>query len=202
MKQETPKRFAFIGLPGSGKSTFAAKLGKRLNIPVHHLDRHMFKPDGKKRDKKEFLAIQKAMLDEESWIVEGCSFSTFEMRFAQADTIVYFLFSRLVCFWRLFKRLFNHDKAFGGLRIITWEILKYIWNFDSEKRERIEELRAKHPQVDFQIFRNQKDANKYLEKLIPTNAGAAAPSLASSLNTSLNTPLDMPSANNITERLQ
>jgi adenylate kinase family enzyme len=165
MEKQPPRRFALIGLPGSGKSTFAAKLGSLLGIPVHHLDGHMFEPDGKKRDKKEFIAIQKAMLDEDSWVVEGCSFSTFEMRFARADTLIYFHFPRLLCVWRLFKRLFNHNRAFGGLRIVTWEILKYIWSFDKEKRERIEELRAKYPQVNFLVFRSQKDADQYLKSL-------------------------------------
>jgi hypothetical protein len=41
----------------------------------------MFKPGGKKRDKQEFIETQRAMLEETAWIVEGCSFSTFEMRF-------------------------------------------------------------------------------------------------------------------------
>lgn len=164
MKEKIPKRIALIGLPGSGKSTFAAKLGKRLAIPVHHLDKHMFEEGGKKRDKQEFLSIQKALVDEGSWIIEGCSFSTFEMRFARADTLIYFQFSRLLCIWRVFKRIFNHDKTFGGLRKVTGEILKYIWNFDKEKRARIEELRKKYPEVDFRIFKNSKDADQYLTK--------------------------------------
>ena len=33
------KRVVIIGLPGSGKSTFAIELGEKLNIPVHHLDK-------------------------------------------------------------------------------------------------------------------------------------------------------------------
>lgn len=74
MKNTHPKKFAVIGLPGSGKSTFAAKLGRTLGIPVHHLDRHMFEPCGKKKDIQEFIEIQKTILDEETWIVEGCSF--------------------------------------------------------------------------------------------------------------------------------
>jgi hypothetical protein len=78
---------------------------------------------------------------------------------------MYFHFPRLLCFWRIFKRLFNHDKAFGGLRIVNGELLKYIWNFDKEKGERIEELRKKYPHVDFRIFRNSKDANNYLGEL-------------------------------------
>lgn len=164
MKNTHPKKFALIGLPGSGKSTFASKLGKILDIPVHHLDRHMFETDGKKRDKQEFIETQKAMLEETAWIVEGCSFSTFEMRFAKADVLIYFHFSRLVCFWRFFKRLFNYKRDFGGLRAINWELLKYTWNFDKEKRARIEELREKYPQIDFLIFRSQKDADLFLRQ--------------------------------------
>ena len=60
MKNTHPKKFALIGLPGSGKSTFASKLGEILNIPVHHLDRHMFEPGGKKRDKQELIETQKS----------------------------------------------------------------------------------------------------------------------------------------------
>src|SRR5580700_1979189 len=157
MKNTSYKKFALIGLPGSGKSSFAAKLGRILDIPVHHLDRHMFEPGGKKRDKQEFIEIQKAMLDEKAWVVEGCSFSTFEMRFAKADVLIYFHFSRLVCYLRLIKRIFNYKKDFGGLRRINWELLRYIWSFDKEKRAGIEELRKKYPKTQFIIFRNQKD---------------------------------------------
>lgn len=165
MKNNCPRKFALIGLPGSGKSTFASRLGKNLDIPVHHLDRHMFEPDGKKKDKQEFIEIQKAMLNEDAWIVEGCSFSTFEMRFAKADVLIYFHFSRIVCFFRLFKRLFNYERDYGGLRAVSWEILKYTWNFDKEKRAKIEELSRKYPQTDFLLFKCQKDANKFLESL-------------------------------------
>jgi adenylate kinase family enzyme len=105
------------------------------------------------------------MLEETAWIVEGCSFSTFEMRFAKADVLIYFHFPRLVCFWRFFKRLFNYKRDFGGLRAINWELLKYTWNFDKEKRARIEKLRDKYPQTDFLIFRNQKDADHFIKDI-------------------------------------
>lgn len=160
------RKFALIGPPGSGKSTFASKLGKALSIPVHHLDKHMFEPSGKKRDKQEFIAAQKAMLDEKAWVVEGCSFSTFEMRFAKADIFLYFRFSRLTCILRLLKRLFNHKKQFGGLRTINWELLRYLWNFDREKRARIEELRKKYPQTNFLILKNQKEADLFYAKTL------------------------------------
>lgn len=164
------KRFALIGLPGSGKSTFAAKLGKILGIPVHHLDRYMFETNGNKKDKQEFIAIQKAMLVEESWVVEGCSYSTFEMRFARADTVIYFHLPPLLCMWRMLKRRFFPDKTLcdkpdGVSQVFNWEMVKYIWTFDRDKRERIEELRKKYPHVVFRIFTSSKEADKYLKKL-------------------------------------
>jgi adenylate kinase family enzyme len=126
----------------------------------------MFAPNGKKRDKEDFLSIQKTIVNETFWIIEGCSFSTFEMRFARADTVIYFFLPRHLCIWRMMKRLFNYEQSFGGLRKITWELLRYTWNFDREKRERIEELVNKYPTLDFRIFRSQKDADQYLESIV------------------------------------
>lgn len=161
------KRIAIIGLPGSGKSTFASKFGKILNIPVHHLDKHMF--DGKtKRGKQEFLSVKEALLEEESWIIEGCSFSTFEMRFAKADTVIYFQLPRMLCIWRTVKRLFTFDQESadtGCLNGINWTLVKYIWNFDRDKRERIEELRKLYPNMNFLIFRHSQDPINYLTKI-------------------------------------
>lgn len=167
MEQEKLKRIAIIGLPGSGKSTFAIKLGKILHIPVHHLDRHMF--DGKKkRDKQEFLLVKEALVKEKSWIIEGCSLSTLEMRFAQADTVIYFHLPRLLCIWRTIKRLLISDKNLadtGCLDGINWVLIKYIWNFDRDKRQNIEELHKRYPNVDFLIFRHSHEPDEYLEKL-------------------------------------
>ncbi|HEY5260170.1 MAG TPA: hypothetical protein VIJ46_05930 [Rhabdochlamydiaceae bacterium] len=165
MKNTLPQRFALVGLPGSGKSTFGLKLSRLLKIPVHHLDRHMFESGGKKRDKQEFLAIQQALVDENAWIIEGCSFSTFEMRYARADTFIYFRLPRLLCIGRLLKRIFNYREEFGGLRKVNWEIVKYTWQFDREKRARIEELKRKYPHVDYCIFNSQRDADNYLKNL-------------------------------------
>ena len=163
-----PKRLAIIGLPGSGKSTFATKLGKILNIPVHHLDKHMF--DGRKRiEQEEFLSIKEALVNGDSWIIEGCSISTLEMRFSRADTVIYFHLPRLLCIWRVFKRLFESDRHLtetGCLNGINLKLIEYIWNFDRDKRQSIEELKERYPQVNFLIFRNTQDPEKYIDSEI------------------------------------
>ncbi len=162
-----PKKIAVIGLPGSGKSTFAMQLGKLLGISVEHLDRYQF-IGNKKRDKAEFLAIQDDILAREFWIIEGCSFSTLEKRFEKSDCVIYLRFSKLLCIWRILKRLFRTWKTpcdSGCLNGINWTLIQYIWNFDLEKGERIQELAKKYPHVDFRIFTSFTDINLYLDEI-------------------------------------
>ena len=97
MSQKTPKRLTVVGIPGSGKSTFALKLGRALNIPVYHLDRYMFEAGGKKREREEFLSIQRGMVSKKSWVIEGCAISTLEVRVIETDILIYFHFSPTLC---------------------------------------------------------------------------------------------------------
>jgi adenylate kinase family enzyme len=41
------RRIIVIGIPGAGKSTFARRLGDKLNLPVYHLDRYFWSPGWK-----------------------------------------------------------------------------------------------------------------------------------------------------------
>jgi adenylate kinase family enzyme len=137
-----------------------------MDVPVHHLDRHMFGLDGAKTEKQQFIERQKAILDTKAWIIEGCSFSTFEMRFCKAEAVVYLNFSPFVCFFRLFKRMFNYKKQFGGLRMINWNLINYTKNFDAHKKEPIEILRKNYPQTTFVTLKNEKEVDLFLKDLV------------------------------------
>jgi adenylate kinase family enzyme len=170
MQQLVPKRIAIIGLPGSGKSTWAVKVGKILDVPVHHLDKHMFTSNRQKINKSEFIELLKILVESESWVIEGCSFSTFEMRFARADTVLYFNFSRPLCIWRIFKRFVKpdtslKDHADGNSQFFNLKMIRYIWNFNKEKGKRIEELRQTYKHIDFRMIKNLKELELYFREL-------------------------------------
>lgn len=161
-----PNKIAIIGLPGSGKSTFALLLSQLLDLPVYHLDSYMF--EGKqKRDRKVFLEEKKAMLKQNSWIIEGCSMSTLEMRFAEGDMVFYLCFPRLLCLWRICKRYFQYDslKETGCLKGINWPLIKYIWNFKKNNAAYIEELRKRYPKIEFITFNSSHEIDLYLKKM-------------------------------------
>lgn len=164
------KKFALFGLPGSGKSTFADQLGKKLGLPVHHLDRHYFLAHWEIRPRDQFLAAQQEMVDGDAWVIEGNSIATLEMRFQRADVILYFNLPRYLCLWRVFKRPFHHDKTIKDIpegcskSDISWSLLKYLWHFDAEKRAHIEELKKKYPLVDFREIKSAKEAVQFLKE--------------------------------------
>lgn len=161
------KRISIIGLPGSGKSTFAIALGKKLKIPVEHLDGYVF--DGShKRDKNEFISILNKILEKESWIIEGCSTSTFELRFQRSDVVFYFKLPRLLCLHRILKRIFTFNSEIlktGCLVGINWALIKYIWQFDKKQRENIDDLLKKFPEIEFIEFNNTRDIQNLLNKI-------------------------------------
>ena len=155
-------KIAIIGLPGSGKSTFALSLSKKLNLPVFYLDSYMFVQgtNGIKKDKKEFAKIEEALVDQEKWIIEGCSLSTLETRFQKADLVIYLKPSRLTCIFRLFKRALFSKKILKGTGCyfgINLRIIKYLWTFEKEKGPSIYNLAKKYPQTKFRVIQSVED---------------------------------------------
>lgn len=162
-----PKRIMIFGIPGSGKSFFAVWLGEQLDIPVEHLDRYFYVDNWVERDYDQFLHIQEELIKKERWIIDGNAIKSFEMRFKTADVVLYFRFNRLLCLWRIFKRLLDHrisDRADGCLENVRWRLVRYLWRFNERVRQSIQEMQAKYPHVLFYELRNQQDIRNFMQK--------------------------------------
>lgn len=156
------KKIMIFGRPGSGKSTFALKLHKTTNIPIHHLDKHFFEANWIAREHQEFLEIQRAMVNEDSWIIDGNSTKSLEMRYAKADLVIYFNYSKLLCMYRIYKRLFVKnpeidDRADNCKEAVRWKLIKYLWGFEHRVKNTILELKNKYPDVELIEVRNTDD---------------------------------------------
>lgn len=160
-------RIMIFGRPGSGKSTFALKLHKTTGIPLYHLDRYFYIENWIERDYQEFLQIQQDIVNKESWIIDGNSIKSLEMRWSKADLVLYFNYPRYICYWRVFKRLFKkdkliHDKAQGCKENIRLSLLKYMWTFDQRVTQKIKVLKNKYPNAIFIEIKNDKQLKNYV----------------------------------------
>ncbi len=164
-----PKKIMIFGVPGSGKSTFAVELSNLLNLPVFHLDKYFYVENWQEHNTAEFLYIQERLVEKESWIIDGNALRSLKMRFNRADIALYFRCNRLVCLWRIFKRLFLKntqiaDRADGCVEKVPMRLIRYLWNFTKRVDPIIQELRRAYPNVIFYEIKNQKDIEAFLQK--------------------------------------
>jgi adenylate kinase family enzyme len=163
------KRIAIIGISGSGKSTFANKLGKKLGREVIHLDKEYWTSDWKKRypTRDEWKAFVRELAAKDEWIMDGNYQSTLEIRFVRADTIIFFDFPKWRALWRAFIRIFDQKQLFhlpsGAKQKISYGLISRILNFPQyEIRTMVDKYRN---QSKVFVVKNNKDINNLLKEL-------------------------------------
>ena len=153
------KRVLVIGGNGSGKSTFSKKLGEKTGLPVVHLDKIFW------RGNWEYISRKK-----DEWIIDGNFERTLEERMKHCDTVFYFDFSTVQCLFGVSERVI---KNFGRTREdmggncpekFDPEFYKAILRFNKKNRPKTKALLEKY-KPDIIVFRNRKQADKYLKSL-------------------------------------
>ena len=162
------ERILIIGLQGSGKSTFANKLGQGLNREVIHLDKIYYESGWKHtQTKEEWKQTIRDIVSGQKWIMDGQYNSTLDIRIPVADTIVFFNFNKFICFFRIFKRIFTRaqpfDKAEGNFNKISWDLIKKIIYFPRQQTL-VKLLPFKNSKKIF-IVKNSKEAEELLSQL-------------------------------------
>jgi adenylate kinase family enzyme len=166
----TLNKIMVFGLPGSGKSTFATKLARRLGLPIYHLDKHFYVENWIERDYQEFLDVQQSFVNQSRWVIDGNAMKSLEIRFQKADVAIYFHYSVFVCLWRILKRVFHKnwhipDLAEGCTKSIRFRLIKYMFQYHRRYGPKMSELRQKYPHVCFYIFESDKDAESFFNTM-------------------------------------
>ena len=163
------KRILVIGCPGSGKTTFALKLSEKLNIPCVHLDKLFWKSGWVECSPQEFDCLLDKELKKESWIMDGNYSRTLSRRLEFSDTVVYFDYPRLLCIFRVLKRVIQNygstrtDMADNCPERFDFEFIKYIWNFNNINRKIIIDSLKLYKNLKIFIVRNKTEYKKLLE---------------------------------------
>ena len=167
------KRVAVVGCPGAGKTTFVRVLAKKTKLPPIHLDTYYHdktKAYYEASDLDAWVAKANELSAKERWIMDGNFGATFNVRFARADTVIFFDYSRYLCFWRILKRRVKYHSLPRPEMPQDWEekfdygFLRYVWNFKSWSRPKL--LAAlEGSNVELIIFKKPRDAEAYLKSI-------------------------------------
>lgn len=99
-------KIAIVGNTASGKSTLAVLLGKKLGLPVYHLDKYLWRPGWVRVPEAEFTHDHDLLLQHTAWIIDGVAyFSALKKRLLEADVIIYFKLNPTVCKKRALIRM-------------------------------------------------------------------------------------------------
>jgi adenylate kinase family enzyme len=140
------KRILIIGSSGAGKSTLSRKLGATTGLEVVHLDRIFWNAGWVETPKDEWKQKVEAVLQGDSWIMDGNFSGTLEMRIAACDTVVFLDLPRTICVYRILKRVAFYrkgarpDMADGCDERFDWEFIKWVWNYPLRSKPKVEDL--------------------------------------------------------------
>jgi len=165
------ERIIIIGCGGAGKSTLARQLGEKLNLPVVHLDKLFWRPGWEHIPREEFDRLHIEALMQEKWIIDGNFDRTMGERIRYCDTVIYLDFSRIACLMGVCKRILTTygkvrpDMGEGCPERFDWEFLKWVWNFNKDKREKNYRLLNEAEGVETIVLKNRRAVRRFLKTL-------------------------------------
>ena len=165
------ERIVIIGCGGAGKSTLARQLGKKLNIPVVHLDKLWWNPGWIEKSQEEFDELHRQELSKEKWIMDGNFNRTMPERIARCDTVIYLDFSRWACLRGMFHRVIRnygkHRPDMGGncKERFDPEFVKWIWEYNQLNRVRNYTWLSQAKHAKTIVLKNRKEVRAFLAGL-------------------------------------
>ncbi len=165
------ERIVIIGCGGAGKSTLARQLGEKLDIPVVHLDKLFWHPGWVQASPEEFDGRLARELEKSRWIMDGNFDRTMLQRIARCDTIIYLDFSRFACLWGVAKRILTTygtvrpDMGEGCPERFDLDFLKWVWNFNRNKREKNYRLLNEIEGVETIVLKSRRMVKRFLRSI-------------------------------------
>ena len=164
-------RVLIIGCGGSGKSTLARALGEITGLPVVHLDKLFWKPGWVESSREEIDGVIRREIGKNRWIIDGNYNRTLPQRLERCDTVIYLDFSRLACLLGVAKRILTTrgtvrpDMGEGCPERFDLDFLKWVWNFNKNKRQRYYEMLNALENKQVYILKSRREVKAFLSRV-------------------------------------
>jgi adenylate kinase family enzyme len=180
------RRVAIIGCGGSGKTTLANELARRLEIPVVHIDSHYWRlVDGERVESTpaQWAICHRRLIAKDEWVMDGMKLGVLDERLERADTIICLDLPIRACLSGIARRRLRYRgqprPELGVYDRITWEFLRWVWSFRRRQRP---VMLAKLQAFEGQTFllRRRRDVRRFLDTVPGQTAAATSRAAATS----------------------
>jgi adenylate kinase family enzyme len=184
------QRVSVVGNSGSGKTTFAAELARRIGAPHLELDSVFHQADWEPLPAEKFRARVAAFTAGDRWVVDGNYSRVLDLVWPRADTVVWLdpprhrVMRRIV--WRTLRRVFSRAELWNGNRE-PWgnlfrvdpekSVVAWAWTRYPIVRQRYAQAQADpaNGHLDFIRASSDRDAVAVLDRARADLAGRARP---------------------------
>jgi adenylate kinase family enzyme len=198
------RRIAIIGSGGAGKSVLARRVGRRLDLPVTHLDVLFWRPGWVEMSQDEWRGVQEQLVAGGAWVIDGNHAPTLDVRLSRADTVVLVDLPRRICLWRAVNRSVDYrfkpraDRADGCRERLDRAFLRFVWTYPKVWRPNaLAAIAAWAPHAEVIQLRTPRQIERWLKSLPepmaePAPAETPAPRAAQEGNATPPPPAPLP----------
>lgn len=158
------RKIIVVGSPGSGKSYIAKAIAKATGLTIYHLDMLYWNQGWIETPKEIFEDRIYSILKTDSYIIDGNYKSTFDMRFAACDTVVFMDLPTRVCLKRERER--RNIKRSDFPKFLEEkedkEFIDFIKGFRKSGRKVILEYIKKYSTVLTIILKSKRQTDEYV----------------------------------------
>ena len=163
---ENVKKIAVVGGSGTGKTTLTNNLGRKLNVPIYHIDGIHHLENWKTRDTKERDRIILKRANEEKWVIDGTYKSTLQERINKADLVIFLDYSTISRLNGILTRYFK-DKGKerpeipGCKEKMDWNFIKMFLTWRWTKGKEVKKIIMENKDKKILVFKNRRSLNKW-----------------------------------------
>ena len=159
----TFRRVAVVGAVGSGKTTLAKEIGRRIDVPCIELDGLRYQQDWALEADETFREKVVAHVGTEAWVIDGNYSAVQDLIWLRAQILVWIDFQLPVVLWRLLRRTFrrlwkreefhNRNREEFGRLFSSQSILIWAIRSHGPRRRRYEQMLKNSRYAHLQVVR-------------------------------------------------
>ncbi len=177
-------RLVVIGVSGSGKTTFAGQIARKLSLPHIELDALYWEPDWQASSRPVFRGRVQAATAAEAWVVDGNYSHSRDIVWSRASHLVWLDYSLPRVMWRVVsrtvRRIVSQQELWSGNReslrgslgreSIVWYALT---NYHRRRREYPALLAGEEfEHLTVYRFNRPQEASRWLQSLLQSNTAS------------------------------